>query len=150
MSRSGKGDKIFDLYECKGEVFKYIGQYLNGEKNGKGKEYDGDKIFEGEYINGIKNGKGKENNYNGYLIFEREYLNDKRWNGKGYNTNRIIEFEIKNGKGKGKEYNDDGKLEYEGEYLNGERNRLGKEYEDDKLIFEGEYLNGQRWNEWKI
>ena len=30
--KNGKGDKIFDLYECKGEVFKYIGQYLNGEK----------------------------------------------------------------------------------------------------------------------
>ena len=30
--KNGKGDKIFDLYECKGEVFKYIGKYLNGKK----------------------------------------------------------------------------------------------------------------------
>ena len=41
------------------------------EKNGKGKEYNYDKLtFEGEYINGKKNGKGKEYNDDGYLIFE--------------------------------------------------------------------------------
>ena len=35
-------------------------------------------IFEGEYINGKKNGKAKEYNYNGKLIYEGEYLNGKR------------------------------------------------------------------------
>ena len=39
-------------------------------------------MFEGEYLNGRKNGKGKEYNIHGYLIFEGEYLNGKR-NGKG-------------------------------------------------------------------
>ena len=36
--------------------------YLNGERNGKGKEYfyNGELIFEGEYLNGRRNGKGKE------------------------------------------------------------------------------------------
>ena len=35
---------------------------LNGERNGKGKEYYGnDKLeYEGEYLNGERNGKGKE------------------------------------------------------------------------------------------
>ena len=40
-----------------------IRKYKIGEKNGKGAEYIIDtniKIFEGEYLNGIKNGKGKE------------------------------------------------------------------------------------------
>ena len=34
----------------------FEGEYLNGEKNGKGKEYDelGTLIFEGEYQNGVK------------------------------------------------------------------------------------------------
>ena len=34
----------------------YEGEYLNGKKNGKGKEYndDGDLIFEGEFLNGKK------------------------------------------------------------------------------------------------
>ena len=51
----------------------FDGEYLNGEKNGKGKEYndDGKLIFEGEYLNGEKNGKGKEYDRNGKLIFKR-------------------------------------------------------------------------------
>ena len=54
------------------------------------------------------------------IIFEGEYLNGKKWNGKG------------------KEYNKDGKLRFEGEYLNGKRwNGKVKEYYDDgKLLFE--------------
>jgi len=55
-------------------------------KEGKGyvKEYyDGKLIFEGEYLDGDKNGKVKEYNvYNGKLEFEGEYLKGKR-NGKG-------------------------------------------------------------------
>ena len=39
----------------------FEGEYLNGEKNGKGKEYDKYRlIFDGEYLNGKRNGKGKE------------------------------------------------------------------------------------------
>ena len=34
---------------------------LNNDINGKGKEYDGNIKFEGEYLNGIRNGNGKEN-----------------------------------------------------------------------------------------
>ena len=50
------------------------------KKNGKGKEYneDGELIFEGEYLNGIRwNGKGKEF-FRGKLKFEGEYLNGKK------------------------------------------------------------------------
>ena len=40
---------------------RFEGEYLNGLKNGKGKEYMLEKlIFEGEFLNGKKNGKGKE------------------------------------------------------------------------------------------
>ena len=40
----------------------FIGNYLIGFRNGKGKEYckNGKKKFEGEYLNDEKNGKGKE------------------------------------------------------------------------------------------
>ena len=71
--------------------------------------------YEGEYLNGKRHGKGKEYYYNGRSMFEGEYLNGKRWNGRGYNKNGIIDFEIKKGNGKGKEYNSDGKLKFEGE-----------------------------------
>ena len=39
----------------------FEGEYLNGEKNGKGKEYyhDGDLEYEGEFLQGMRNGKGK-------------------------------------------------------------------------------------------
>ena len=41
----------------------YEGEYLNGKRNGKGKEYNITLYFEGEYLNGKRNGKGKEYNY---------------------------------------------------------------------------------------
>ena len=34
--------------------------------------------FEGEYVNGEKNGKGKKYNDNGKIKFEGEYLNEKK------------------------------------------------------------------------
>ena len=79
------------------------------------------------------------------LKFEGEYLNDIIWNGKGFDLNGNMKYELNNGKGKIIEYNEDGILEFEGEYLNGKRNGKGKEYYRNKqLKFEGEYLNGDR------
>ena len=38
--------------------------------------------FEGEYLNGLRNGKGKEYDINsGKLTFEGEYFEGKKWNG---------------------------------------------------------------------
>ena len=54
---------IYELKEGKGYVYEY--------------DNDGKLIYEGEYINGIKNGKGKEYG-NGILIFEGEYMNGNR------------------------------------------------------------------------
>ena len=79
--------------------------------------------YEGEYSNGERNGKGKEYNEYGELIFEGEYLNGKKWNGKGLDNNKKILYELKNGKGFVKELNNNNLfLSYEGEYKNGERN----------------------------
>ena len=73
-----KYQKIFKLDV---NYYKQIsGKYLNGERNGNGKEYDdNDKIiFEGKYINGKRNGKGKEYYDNGKLKFKGEYYKDQR------------------------------------------------------------------------
>ena len=79
------------------------------------------------------------------MEYEGEYLYNKKYNGKGYDENGNIIYELINGNGKVKEYNDNGKLLFEGEYLNGKRwNGKGKEYSGIRLIFEGEYLNGKR------
>ena len=102
------------------------GKYLIGERNGKGKEYNSynDKLlFEGEYIDYKRFGYGKEYNMNGKLVFEGKYINGKRngngkeyfndgkikfkgiylfgikYNGKGYDKNKKIIYEIKEGKG---------------------------------------------------
>ena len=55
------------------------------------------------------------------MIFEGEYINGKRRNGKG------------------KEYNEDGKLRFEGDYLNGERKR--KEEKREEYYGQSGYLN---------
>ena len=81
-------------------------------------------LFEAEYKDGI--GKGKEYFFN-ELIFEGQYINDKR-----------------NGKGK-QIWNN--KLKFEGEFKDDKRNGKGKEYDyNSNIIFEGEYLKGKRLN----
>ena len=117
----------------------FEGEFLNEEKNGKGKEYNSfndELIFEGEYLNGKRNGKGKKYDYKGKLEFEGEYLYNhrlkgkyyinerleyegeylfnKKYNGKGYDESSNIIYELKNGTGKVKEFNYDGTLEFEG------------------------------------
>ena len=78
------------------------------------------------------------------MEYEGEFLYDKLWNGKGYDENGNIIYELINGTGKVKEYDEYGKLIFAGEYLNGKRNGKGKKYYKGKLEFEGEYLNGKR------
>ena len=99
--------------------------------------------------------KGKEY-INEKLVYEGDYLYDKKWNGKGYDKNGNVIYELINGNGKIKEYEQyngnllfegNGNLLFEGEYVNGLRNGKGKEYNyDGKLAFEGEYLNNKKWN----
>ena len=143
--KNGKG-KEYDNYER----LIFEGEYINGEKNGKGKEYyDNDKIkFEGVYKYGKRNGKGKEYYKDGEVKFEGEYKNGIMYEGKMYDNKQKKIYELKKGKGKVKEYNDYEELiTFEGEYLNGVRHGTGKEYyESGRKKFEGEYLNGKRWN----
>ena len=133
--RHGKGKE----YDDAGKLI-FEGEYLRGQRHGKGKEFDfnGNLSFEGEYLNGEKNGKGKKYK-NGKLRFEGEYLNNIKFIGNGYDNDGNIIYKLDNKiNGKGKEYNDDGDLKFEGEYLNGKRNGKGKEYYDSgELKFEG-------------
>ena len=58
-----------------------IARYIQGERKEKGKEFriGKNKVkFEGEYLNGKKNGKGKDYNLNGSLKFEGIYLKNKK------------------------------------------------------------------------
>ena len=157
--KNGKGIKYISR-----DKIEFEGEYKDGKKwsgkeydlkepvfyelkDGKGffKQYYRDYFFEGEYYNGERNGKGKEYNYGrNVLLFEGEYLNDKRWNGKGYDLFNKNIYILKNGNGFMKEYDFEERIKFEGEYLNGERNGKGKEYDRGSLSFIGEYLNGKR------
>ena len=74
-------NKNIKIYDFAKDKLIFEGEYLNRQKNGKGKEYDninGRLIFEGEYLKGERNGKGKEYYDNGELAFIGEYLNGKK------------------------------------------------------------------------
>ena len=78
----------------------FSGKYIIYEGEGIGKIYDGktDKLlFEGNFLNGKKNGKGKEFNVEEKLIFEGEYLNGIKWNGEFYGFEYCLVCEIKEG-----------------------------------------------------
>ena len=51
----------------------YEGEYLNGERNGKGYEYCYNLKYEGEFSKGKRNGKGKEYDKERNIVFEGEY-----------------------------------------------------------------------------
>ena len=111
---------------------KYEGEFLNGKINWKGKEYCGNSElkFEDEYLNGDKHEKGKEYNVYGYLIFEGEYLYDFRLKGKLFKNGKF-EYEseyLNNKKWNGKGFDENGNIIYE--LINGNGNENGKEYDD--------------------
>ena len=197
--RNGKGKLYINKYNC-GDL-KYAGEFLNNKKHGKGIEYENYQRskYVGKFFNGKREGKGKEyidKNFHYYLIFEGEYYNNYRlkgkeyyengklkfdgkflfgekYNGKIYDYNGIIIFELINGNAKieeendiikiligenldakkikenieAKEYDYEGRLLFEGEYLNKDRWKgKYKEYHNNKLVFEGDYLKGIIWN----
>ena len=176
---------IFDGYYKNGELngkvkeYKYVngntcclfdGEYLKGKKwNSKkiridtnyeyeyisGKEirngyYNGKLIYESEFYNNKKHGKGKEYYNNGKLRYKGEYRNGRKYEGKFYTINGEEEYSIEKGNGKIKEYNENNTLIFEGEYLNGEKNGKAKEYnENNTLVFEGEYLISRKMEKQK-
>ena len=77
------GEGIIKEYNYNGNLI-FEGQYLNGKRNGQGKEYNC-YYFEGKFENSERNSKGKEY-YPNYILkiikYEGEFKNDKR-NGEG-------------------------------------------------------------------
>ena len=115
--------------------------------------------YEGEYQNGIKNGKGKE-----YKLISINLISNSKRNDKIIEKSKInlikelqkseffenIRFKSENQVGiiniNKEEFIYYRKLEYVGEFNNGKRwNGKGKE-NNSFLFFEGEYLNGKFWN----
>ena len=159
------------VYEEKGKAKEFSvltnnlvfeGGYLNGRRNGKGKEYynyenenhNKHLKFEGNYLNGKRHGKGIKYYLNGEIKFKGEYLNGNKWTGNGYDQYSYDEYkyQLNNGQGIVKKFDRRKNIKFEGHYLNGKKNGLGIEYDflNKIQIFKGEYLNGKRWNGFKI
>ena len=117
-------------------------KYIIYETKNFGKEYlgeNGNLLYEGEYINGKRNGKGKEYNSEEQLEYEGDFKNGKKEGiGKAYSKGSILiyEGEYKNGirNGKGKTFKE-GKVFFDGEFLDDELFK-GKTYEDGKVVYE--------------
>ena len=152
-----QGNGYIKYYNSINNKILFEGEYKNGEKTGRVKEYyNGELRFDGEYLNGKKNGKVKEYKESklifeggveyfddGNMKFKGEYLKDKMWNGKVYD-NENNSFILINGKGKIKVFNKEGEVIFKGEYENGEKNGKGREYFKGKLIYEGIYSKGKK------
>ena len=161
---------------------RFSGKYIIYEKDGFAKEFNGHDrhlIYEGEYLNGKRNGKGKEYDDNNELIYVGNYLNGLKWCGtwkeirNSKDNKKILLTEYKFGlkrdlnmliynkhdrliyegghykgkrHGKGKEYYEHGSLAFDGEYLNDHKMRGKQFFENGKVEFEGEFLFDEKWN----
>jgi hypothetical protein len=117
-------------------------------KNGFGKLQDANSVYEGNFLNGEKNGKGTQVFSSG-ARFEGNFLNDKK-SGKGTYTfedgsKYIGDFLDGKLNGNGILYYANGLKEYEGYWLNGYYNGKGKSYDKDngRLNYDGDWLNGK-------
>ena len=140
--------EYFNGFEWNGKGYTKLNKLAYEIKNGKcyKKEYDlysGRLFFEGEYLNGQRNGKGIEYQGNKKILFEGEYLNGMRWKGVGYDRKGNIAFKINNGRGIIKEFDPDNKIRFVGEFINGQKNGKGIEYDNGRLSYEGEYLDSR-------
>jgi hypothetical protein len=130
----------------------YIGSYLHGKKDGKGKMvYENGNIYDGEWKDDKREGQGKMIQTDG-TTFEGQWK-DNHLNGEGIivwaNGRKYIGNLINDQKnGKGVTYAADGSKEYEGAYYNGNPYGHGvNTFSDNEgsYKYEGEWKAGN-WN----
>ena len=149
-------NKIINNYTNKTEIYqngdKYIGEFKNHIKDGKGTMYYNKNDiyhrdrYEGEWKNNLMEGKGTLY-WNSKSRYEGDWKNGKR-EGKGilyYNKNDRYEGEYKDDKmeGKGTYYWSNGNR-YEGEWKNDKKEGKGVFYYNDGDKYEGYWKNDKR------
>ena len=100
----GKGIYYYNDEDYYG-LLSFDGHYLNGKRDGKGKEYECGSIrFDGEYLDGRRHGKGKEYRYSNFKYQAEEYLPEEiKINKREYlGTFLIYDGDYYNGKSKWK------------------------------------------------
>ena len=174
LSQNLKINNINDRQELKFGIGRYVGQVVNGLKEGKGTVYfnDGDRYegdfrndkyegkgiyyynrepfkgerFEGDFRNGIAEGKGVYYYHNGDR-YEGDYRNDKP-EGKGimyYHNGDRYEGDFRNDKREGKGiYYFHNGNRYEGDFRNDGREGKGIYYYNNGDRMMGDYYNGKK------
>ena len=125
----------------------YKGEFIDGEKNGKGEEDSNEGIFVGNYYHDKKNGKGKMIYKISGDIYEGDYKNDL-FDGKGHYiwkmTGQQYTGDYKNGMMHGKgllEYSE-GEY-YKGDFVNGIKEGEGELHMGNGRSFIGPFVNGR-------
>lgn len=135
------------IYEYPNSFFKYIGEWKNGKKHGKGKLMIGqNSYYEGDFLEGEISGSGDRYFPNG-SHYHGSFLNGE-FNGKGEFTNAngekyVGEFKDNRRNGEGVLTYADGTT-YTGSFLNHKRDGHG-----DYTDIEGNHYNGE-WKENRI
>ncbi|EAR89092.2 calpain family cysteine protease (macronuclear) [Tetrahymena thermophila SB210] len=155
---------------------KYVGQFLNGKRDGKGKEEDktNHTLYEGNFQDDMYHGIGtlyqlqtkcyfkgifeKNQKKAGIEIFpngdvyEGEYKDDQ-FHGKGYLRNRDLFYFIDDGKSS-QQVNDQKKVQstysYEGTFQNGKKDGFGTERYIKGAVYVGEFRNNQKHGKGKL
>ena len=132
-------------------IGKYVGEYKNGKREGKGIfYYNNGNRYEGDFKNDKKEGKGKFYYNSGKWKgnrYEGDFKNDKK-EGKGifyYNNGNRYEGDFKNDKKEGKGiYYFNNSNRYEGDIKNGKSDGEGIYYYSNGDRKMGDYINGTK------
>ena len=139
---TGKGEK----YTLKRKIL-YKGEFVKGQKSGKGEENSNEGQFIGSFYKDKKDGKGKMIYKLSGDIYEGEYKNDL-FDGNGHyiwkTTGQEYKGEYKNGLMNGKGLFEWGEGEfYRGHFVNGKKEGTGELHMGDGRIFIGPFANGR-------
>ena len=165
--------KINDIKEIGENGYFYVGQYLNGRKEGKGiifdkngdiiydgffandkyegygkLNYDNGEHYEGNFLNGLRHGKGTLLYKNGNIKYEGNFVKDKF---EGYGKCIIENGEYYEGDwlnglrhGKGTYYYNNGNIKYHGDFVNGIFEGYGLYIWENDEYYEGKFYKGER------
>jgi hypothetical protein len=145
--RSGHGTEVLIS-------LKYVGEWKDGKKHGKGKTFDGEQlIYKGEYQQGDRHGMGAMYK-DGWLIYEGEFENNNM-HGLGtyymYDSEKLDGYkqsftgEVRNSSlFFGKLFSKDGSLIYEGEWADDTPTGEGTLYYADGITYKGEVHDGKQ------
>ena len=142
--KNGKGIEYY-----KNGKIKYDGDWISGKLEGYGKYYyENDEFYIGQWKNNLRHGKGIEYYKNGYIKYDGFFVNDKfEGNGKFIYEDGVFyigQWMNNLRNGKGIEYYKNGNIKYVGDWVNGKLEGYGKYIYEDGSYYIGQLMNNFR------